>query len=120
MMMGWVMFAALVILVLALFLVRTIGWCLLKLRLLIPVIYVIVWFSCRGKDWFIIKLLDFHLIKDKLCVGDIIGVLMLLYAAVMFIHDVFAPIIERFSSKRRNKCINEEDEYIVIMTKESK
>lgn len=100
MMMELVMIAALVILAIALFLIRIVGWSLLKLRLLVPVLYVIVWFSCRGKDWFIIKLLDFELIKDKLCIGDVIGVLMLIYAAVMFIHDVFAPIIERLSSKK--------------------
>lgn len=100
----------------------------MKLRLLVLVLYVIVWFSCRGKDWFIIKLLDFHLIEDKLCVGDIIGILMLLYAAVMFIHDIFDSVIEWLSPKKRSRNVNgdiisrldEEDEYIVITKKDLK
>jgi len=75
----------------------TLGWCLSKLRLLIPVIFFFVCIYLEGHpDWLITKILFFKIpfTKDTFVV-DVILCLMILYAVIMFFHDIFAPVIEK-------------------------
>ncbi len=104
-MISLLIFIAFIAILIIMYFGGVLGWCLSKLRLLVPVIFFIVCLFLDGHpDWLITKILNFKIpfTKDTFVV-DVILILMILYAVIMFFHDIFAPIIEKVQDIRLRK-----------------
>ena len=55
-------------------------------------------------NWFITKFLEYNLpFAEDFPVEDLIFILMVIYAVIMFFHDIFAPIIGKIQEVRLQK-----------------
>lgn len=105
-MIGILIFLALIVVIIMIYVGGAFSWCLSKLRLLIPVIFFLIcgFLHEQHADWLITKILFYNLpFTEDFPVMDLIFSLMVLYAVIMFFHDIFAPIIKKIQNARSRK-----------------